>query len=327
MNPRAFLRVGTRASALARWQTGHVCSALRAAGLTTEIIEIHTTGDLTPDVPIASLGDPAAFTRQLDEALLHGRIDLAVHSLKDLPTELPVGIVLAAVSSREDPRDALVSRDGRGLAELPQQGRVATSSSRRRAQIQRARPDLQIVEARGNVDTRVARLDQSPELCGTILAVAGLTRLGLAGRINERLSLTLMLPAPGQAALALTTREDDPEARAATQAVHDEEIALCVGAERAVLRHCGGGCEAPLAAYAEVIAVGPPTARKTPRVIRLRARILSLDGRMMVEDHVIEPVDHPDQAERLGRTLAERLLSAGGAELLREAGPSTRGAG
>lgn len=313
------LRVGTRGSALARWQTGRVCQALEAGGFSTETVEIRTTGDLAPEVPIARLADPMLFTRQLDEAMLEGRIDLAVHSLKDLPTLLPPGIVIAAVSAREDARDALVTKDGRGWADLAPGSVIATSSLRRRAQIRRARPDLEVVETRGNVDTRLTKLDRNPDLSATMLAVAGLVRLGLAHRISERLSLTLMLPAPGQAALAVTARENDTAAiEAARAAVHNESAALAVAAERALLNHLEGGCEVPVGAYAELIDPASLGQRPGPGVIRLRARVVSLDGRQTVEGHQAEPVDRVEQAEAMGRALAARLLTDGAGKLLEE---------
>jgi hydroxymethylbilane synthase len=313
------LKVGTRGSALARWQTGRVCQALEAGGVTTETIEIRTTGDLQPEVPIARLADPAMFTRQLDDAMLEGRIDLAVHSLKDLPTGLPTGIVLAAVSAREDARDALVTRDGRGWADLPAGSVIATSSLRRQAQIRRARPDLNVVETRGNVDTRLSKLDRNPELAATILAVAGLVRLGLAHRISERLPITMMLPAPGQAALAVTARAHDTVAiEAARRAVHNENAALAVAAERALLNHLEGGCEVPVGAYAELIDPVSLGDRAGPRVVRLRARVVSVDGRQAVEGHQAEPVDRMEQAEALGRALATQLLTEGASKLLEE---------
>ncbi|MFN8650869.1 MAG: hydroxymethylbilane synthase [Gemmatimonadales bacterium] len=313
------LRVGTRGSALARWQTGRVCQALEAGGVATDTIEIHTSGDLAPEVPIARLNDPALFTRQLDEAMLDRRIDLAVHSLKDLPTALPAGIVLAAVSAREDARDALVTRDGRGWSELAPGSVIATSSLRRRAQIRRARPDLEVVETRGNVDTRLAKLDRNPDLAATMLAVAGLVRLGLGHRISERLPITLMLPAPGQAALAITAREGDTAAiEAAQRAVHNENAALAVAAERALLSQLEGGCEVPVGAFAEVIDPASLGQRPGPRVIRLRARVVSLDGRQSVEGHLAEPVGKLEQAEALGRALALRLVADGAGRILEE---------
>lgn len=313
------LRIGTRSSALARWQTSRVCQALNDAGVRTETTEIRTTGDLAPETPIARLSDPSLFTRQLDEAMLEGRIDLAVHSLKDLPTVLPSGIVIAAVSAREDARDALVTRDGRGWAELATGSVIATSSLRRTAQIRRARPDLEVVEIRGNVDTRLAKLDRNLDLAATILAAAGLVRLGLAHRISERLSVNLMLPAPGQAALAVTARENDASAmHAARTAVHDESAALAVSAERALLNQLEGGCEVPVGAYAELIDSVSSGSRGGGRLLHLRARVVSLDGRQSVEDQQTEEVGSMTQAEALGRGLAERLLANGAAKLLEE---------
>ena len=181
------LRVGTRGSALALWQTEQVRTRLADSGIATERLEIRTTGDLVPQVPLSQIGSRALFTRQIDDAMLEGRIDLAVHSLKDLPTTLPEGIVLAAVAEREDPRDALVGRGPLRWDELPHGAILATSSLRRRAQLLSRRPDLSVVEIRGNVDTRLAKLDRQPEWSGILLAAAGLVRLGLGGRIGERL--------------------------------------------------------------------------------------------------------------------------------------------
>ncbi len=314
MMPRT-LRVGTRGSALARWQTDRVCEALQARDVVTEIVEIKTTGDLSPEIAIATLADPALFTRQLDEAMLEGRIDLAVHSLKDLPTTLPAGICLAAVGSREDVRDALITRDGQGFAALPPGARIATSSLRRGAQLRRVRPDLDIVEIRGNVDTRLAKLDGAGDLHATMLAVAGLVRLGLSHRITERLPLTLMLPAPGQAALAITARGEDSEARAAAEAaLHRADVAWCVSAERALLHHLEGGCEVPVAAYAEV--TDPAAGR-----VQLRACVVSLDGKQAVEGHVETAVSSVTEAEALGRMLADRLIGQGAARILEELRP------
>lgn len=310
------LRVGTRGSKLALWQTTRVCEALQAAGYLTELIEIKTSGDLSPDRTIAELADPALFTRQLDEAMDEGRIDLAVHSLKDLPTVLPPGIVIAAVGRREDVRDALVTRDGSGFAALPPNARVATSSLRRGAQLRRARPDLQIVEVRGNVDTRLAKLDRDPELSATMLAVAGLVRLGLGDRISERLPFSLMLPAPGQAALSITAREHDVVARAAAmQAIHAEDVACCVTAERALLHHLEGGCEVPVAALAEM----------SGQSMRLRARVVSLDGTRVVEGESTETIASTDAAADVGRRLAEVLIAQGAGRILEELRPSALG--
>lgn len=303
------LRIGTRASALATWQTGRVAAAIQASGGATETIEIHTSGDLSPEVPLAQLNDPALFTRQLDEAMAEGRIDLAVHSLKDLPTEFPSGIVLCAVSAREDARDALITREGSGFAALPFGARVATSSVRRRAQLLRARPDLEVVETRGNVDTRLAKLDRDPRLHATMLATAGLVRLGLAKRIAERMPFSVMLPAPGQAALAVTAREEDRAAIAmALAAVHDAATAMAVGAERGVLQGLGGGCDVPVGAFAEWS--GPS--------LRLRGRVVSLDGRTTVESERVGTVTSEAEAETLGHELAQWLILNGARPILEE---------
>jgi hydroxymethylbilane synthase len=230
------LRIGTRASALALWQTEHVRARLHVAGITTDRLEIRTTGDMVQHVPLAKIGSRALFTRQIDDAMVEGRIDLAVHSLKDLPTTLPEGIALVAVGEREDPRDALVGRDPATWNALPQGAVLATSSLRRRAQALHLRPDLQIRDIRGNVDTRLAKLDAASGWAAILLATAGLVRLGLGGRIGERLPPEIMLPAPGQGALAVTARAGDARAAEAARAVHHEPTALAVTAERAFLR-------------------------------------------------------------------------------------------
>ena len=209
----APLRVGTRSSALALWQTERVRTLLAEAGHPTDRIEIKTTGDLTPDIPLSQIGSRALFTKQIDDALLERRIDLAVHSLKDLPTVLPDGITVAAVSAREDPRDALVGRGSIRWVDLPPGAIIATSSLRRRAQLLSARRDLHIADIRGNVDTRLAKLDARQDWNAIVLAAAGLIRLGFADRIGERLSPDVMLPAPGQGALAVTTRTGDAAIR------------------------------------------------------------------------------------------------------------------
>ena len=284
---------------------------LAAAGHPTERIEIKTTGDLTPDVPLSRIGSRALFTKQIDDALLEHRIDLAVHSLKDLPTELPDGIMVAAVSTREDPRDALVSRGPLRWADLPRGAVIATSSLRRRAQLLNARRDLRIVDIRGNVDTRLAKLDAQYDWTAIVLAAAGLIRLGFAGRIGERLSPEIMLPAPGQGALAVTTRTDDATIQGLIrEAVHDPETAVPVAAERAFLRRLEGGCQVPVAAYARRESGGP--------MLRLDGRVIALSGESMVEGMEEAVVRNEVQAAELGRKLAERLLEGGAAAILSE---------
>ena len=306
------LRIGTRGSALALWQTERVRALLEGAGHETTRVEIRTTGDLIPDIPLSQIGSRALFTKQIDDALLERRIDLAVHSLKDLPTELPKGIDLAAVSVREDPRDALVGHAKLAWDEVPRGAIIATSSLRRRAQLLSARPDLRMVDLRGNVDTRLAKLDAHPDWTAVVLATAGLVRLGLGHRIGERLAPQVMLPAPGQGALAVTVRTGDTDvARSVRQAVHDGEVALQVAAERAFLRRLEGGCQVPVAAHAT------PGARGTT-TLRLHGRVISLGGETAAEGVEEGAAPDEDAAEQLGTALAERLLLNGAARILSE---------
>jgi hydroxymethylbilane synthase len=306
----APLRVGTRGSALALWQTEQVRARLTAAGRASERLEIRTTGDLVQQVPLSRIGSRAIFTRQIDDALLEGRIDLAVHSLKDLPTTLPDGLVLAAVAERDDPRDALIGRGPLAWHDLPRGATLATSSLRRRAQLLHVRPDLTVVDIRGNVDTRLAKLDRNAEWTGILLAAAGLVRLGLEGRIGERLAPEVMLPAPGQGALAVTARAGDEQAIAAARsAVHHQPTAVAVAAERAFLRRVEGGCQVPVGALA-----GPVPAE--PGALELRARVVSLGGERAVDGVERGTAGDEPSAELLGVRLADRLLAEGGAEIL-----------
>lgn len=313
MSARAALRVGTRGSALALWQTKRIRELLAAAGFPTERVEIRTTGDVVQDVPLARIGSAALFTRQIDEAMLAGRIDLAVHSLKDLPTELPEGIAIAAIGEREDSSDALVGRGPLRWSEVPRGAAVATSSLRRKAQLLHARPDLRLLDVRGNVDTRLAKLEGNREWSAILLATAGLLRLGLGHRIGERLPPEVMLPAPGQGALAVTARADDGEAiTAARAAVHHEASAIAVSAERAFLRRLEGGCQVPVAARATLESVGGKT------TLWLHGRVLSLGGDRIAEGKVSGPARTLLEVERLGSSLAERLLDEGAAGILAE---------
>ena len=301
------LRLGTRPSRLALRQAEWVRRELLARNHPAELVEILTTGDEVPDIPLSQLEGRDVFTRQIDQALLEGRVDLAVHSLKDLPTALPEGIRIAAVTSREDPRDALIGRGPLEWDAIPEGAVVATCSLRRRAQLLRARPDLSVTDIRGNIETRLAKLDHNPEWCATILAVAGLARLGLTERIGERLEPERMLPAPGQGALAVTVRADDRRtARMAYESVHHAETSLCVTAERALLHHLESGCDAPVAALA---------ASRGPHQLELAGRVLSLDGQECIETSLVTSASSEPEAAGLGVALAERLLAMG-AELL-----------
>ncbi len=311
---RAPLRIGTRGSSLAVWQTERVSTRLTMAGFRTERVEIKTTGDLAPDTPLSRIGSRALFTKQIDDALLEGRIDLAVHSLKDLPTQLPEGLVIAAVGEREDPRDALVGRGRLSWAELPSGSRIGTSSLRRRAQLLLHRPDLQIVDLRGNIDTRVAKLDAHAEWTGMVVAAAGLIRLGLEQRIGERLPVELMLPAPGQGALGVTVRADDDAVAAAVRsAFHDSATAPLVAAERSFLNALEGGCQVPVAALADW------NGRPARPLLQLHGRVVSPGGGAMVEGHELGSVKTEEDAVALGAALASRLLKEGAGAILAEA--------
>jgi hydroxymethylbilane synthase len=275
-------------------------------------VAIRTTGDLAQDVPLSRIGARAVFTKQIDDAMLEGRIDLAVHSLKDLPTELPEGICLGAIGQRDDPWDALVGRGPVRWEDLPHGATIATSSLRRRAQLLRARPDLHVCDIRGNVDTRLSKLDARLDWAATVLAAAGLVRLGLAHRIGERLQSTVMLPAPGQGALAVTVRTGDSRTLAAARTVHHGATARAVRAERAFLRRLEGGCQVPVAAYADM-------SQGDMGRLRLHGRIVSLEGERSVEGEDFGDLRDDSDADLIGTRLAERLLGEGAAGILREA--------
>jgi len=302
--PLRTLRVGTRTSALALRQTDLVVELLRAAGpnLEVEVVHVVTRGDRTQasNVPLPEIGAKGLFTAELEQGLRAGSIDLAVHSLKDLPTEEPAGVTIGAVCLREDPRDALVTRGGATLASLRSGAIVGTSSVRRAAQLLAARPDLRVVPVRGNVDTRVRKV-RDGELDAAVLALAGLRRLGLDGEVGEVLPLELMLPAPGQGALAVQCRADERRTLEALAAIDDAGARAAVTAERAFLRDVDGGCSAPVGAYAEVV---------RPGIVRLRIVVSSPDGRDVVrEEGEGEPVE-------IGRALAARALAAGAGRVL-----------
>lgn len=310
----AALTLGTRGSDLALWQARHVQQRLEAAGHVVRLEIVTTTGDRILDTPLSRIGEKALFTKELDVALLEGRIDLAVHSLKDLPTRLPEGIVLAAVSAREAPWDAFVAHPSfvGGLGDLPEGATVATSSLRREAQLRAWRPDLRVVSVRGNVDTRLRKLEEST-WHGMVLAVAGLVRLGLAGRIREVFAPARMLPAVGQGALGIVCAAARPDVAAALgAALHDAATAAATTAERAFLRRLEGGCQVPIGAHA-CLEEGH---------LALDGLVAALDGHAVVRG---QERGAPGEAEALGTALAERLLAEGAQPLLDAA--RARGAG
>ncbi len=300
------LRIGTRASALAMWQARHLESRLRAlpGGPPAELVPITTTGDVRTDVPLWAVRGRAFFTKELDRALLEERIDVAVHSLKDLPTALEPGLALAAVLEREDPRDALVSRTGAPLAQLPPGARVGTSSLRRRAFLSRARPDLTLLELRGNVPTRLERLDRG-DYDAIVLAAAGLKRLALQPRITQLLPPDTFPPAVSQGAIGLCTREDDRYSRDWLEPLEDRPTRLATTAERALLERIEGGCQVPLGALATTQGAA----------IRLHAAVCALDGSQLLAASG-ETAATAAGAAALGRRLAAELIAQGAAGLI-----------
>ena len=298
------LRIGSRGSQLALWQARRVAARLADLGVETEIEIIRTTGDKVTDVPLARVGSKGLFTKEIEEALLDGRIDLAVHSLKDLPVELPAGLALAAVPERESPFDAVV---GNRLDELPAGARVGTSSLRRAAQLRRLRPDLVIEDIRGNLDTRLRKLDEGL-YDAILLASAGLIRLGLEARIAERLGADRMCPAVGQGALAVETRAAPDRAFAICARLDNPVARAAVEAERALLAALGGGCQVPLGACAEWAGA------------RLRLRAVVADpatGEIFAT--VLE--GSPDAPQQLGRDAAQALLAAGARRVIAAVNP------
>lgn len=305
------LIIGTRSSPLALWQAEFVKAELlhRFPQLAISLRHIKTTGDKILDSPLSKIGDKGLFTREIEHALLRGEIDLAVHSLKDLPTQTPDGLVISAITTREDTRDVLISKNGETLDTLRSNARIATGSLRRRAQLLAHRPDLQIVEMRGNLNTRFKKFNDDGTLDAMILAFAGVHRLGFDARISEIITHDKMLPAVGQGALGIETRVDDSQTNALIGTLNDFSTALCTKAERALLRRLEGGCQIPIGAFASL----------ENQTLSLSAFIGSLDGARSVRKSLSrQAVVSIDDAEETGKTLAEELLHAGGKDILQE---------
>ncbi|HSJ07443.1 MAG TPA: hydroxymethylbilane synthase [Longimicrobiales bacterium] len=302
------LRLGSRGSTLALWQANHVQARLRSLhpGLDVEIDVLHTTGDLITDVPLAMIGDKGLFTKEVDGAVLDGRVDLAVHSFKDVPTRLPDGLVLAAVMEREDPRDAFLPAPGRtaALGELPAGARVGTSSLRRRAILLSQRPDIVVEDLRGNLDTRLRKLDEG-RYDGIILALAGLRRFGREDAVGETLDPPFWLPAAGQGALAIVTRDGDTETLERVRALDHPATRAATAAERAFLAHLEGGCQIPIGALADA----------RGDTLRLQGLVASLDGATIIRG---EHAGGADGAVAVGEHLARRLVDDGADAVLRE---------
>lgn len=305
--PQRTLRIGTRRSRLALWQTQHVAGLLEAAWneLSCDTIPFVTQGDQTLDRPLPDIGGKGLFTAELEQALLAGEIDLAVHSLKDLPIQNATGVTLGAITARADVRDALVCTDSMWtLATLPHGAAVGTSSLRRRAQLLAVRPDLEIRSIRGNVETRIRKV-RAGEYQATLLAAAGLQRLSLQGEASEWLPLDVLLPAPGQAALAVQCRAGDEATLACLAAIDNATTREEVGAERAFLAGLGGGCSAPVAAYAQCV--------RGDRDIhyRLRGLVADVDGR-----RILRLEDEGPDGHALGLRLAQQAMTQGAQEML-----------
>ena len=298
------IRLGTRASALAQWQANWVAGQLEQLGLKVEMVPITTSGDRFQQGPIESMGGQGVFTKEIQRALLDNRADLAVHSLKDLPTDEVDGLCLAAVPERASVADTLVSRKWKSLNDLPQGAVIGTGSLRRRAQLLHVRPDLKMEDIRGNVETRIKKLDEGP-FDAVVLAEAGLRRLGLAENIAEVLPASIMLPAIGQGALGLETRRDDRTTRDVLEKLNHPATHAAVLAERALLATLEGGCLAPIAAWGRV-----DGGRLT-----LTGRVISPDGSKQLE-HTLD--DDPGQAEELGRRVGDVLAGQGAADLIRQ---------
>ena len=298
--------VGSRDSVLAMWQTKFVVEQLMAVTdqYEFEIVSLKTKGDKILDVSLAKIGDKGLFTKELEVGLLQGEIDFAVHSMKDMPTVLPEGLQISSLLKRHNPADVLISEKYDSFAALPQGAKVGTSSLRRKAQLLHARPDLDIHDVRGNLQTRMRKMREE-NFDGIILAAAGVERLDWHDQITEELSYDICLPAVSQGVIGVETRTDDPEIIALVQLVNNAQTASCVAAERALLKSLEGGCQIPIGAYAQL----------EGDTVVLQGLVGSLDGKTIIRDEISGPVA---QSEQLGRQLAQRLSEQGGQAILEE---------
>lgn len=305
MPAKRRLVLGSRGSRLALWQANLVKKLLEDeyGDLSVTIKVIRTAGDKARKTPLTEIGGKSLFIKEIEEKLLDKKINLGVHSMKDLPVILPKGLMIASILKREDPRDVFISKKYDSLLHLPKRARIGTGSLRRQAQLKNFRPDLEIVPLRGNVETRLRKLT-SEGLSAVVLAAAGLTRLGLAGKITEYLPTTLMLPAAGQGAIGIEIREEDEETRRLIDFMNDIETVHCVQAERAFLKAIEGDCRAPIAAYAEI----------DGQTLKITAVVASADGRELIRDRLEGNIR---DAVSLGEQLAKVLFGHGAREILR----------
>ncbi len=303
---RKDIRIGTRASALALWQAEWVKSELekKYPGMTVSLTKIKTTGDKILDVPLAQVGGKGLFVKEIEEAMLANEIDIAVHSMKDVPTMFPDGLHLSCITKREDARDALLTRNNIKFKDLPQGATVGTSSLRRQTQLMNVRPDFKIEQLRGNVDTRLRKLKEG-QFDAIILAAAGVRRLGLAENVSEYLDPSISLPAIGQGALGIECRVDDRELNDLIAFFNHQDTRTCVTGERALLRRLEGGCQVPIACYGQMV----------NGKLLLIGLVGSVDGKRIIKDTI---EGEAGKAEKLGVTLAEKLLKQGADVILRE---------
>jgi hydroxymethylbilane synthase len=298
------VKIGTRGSRLALWQANWVKSALmqQHPEISVDIEIIKTTGDKILDVPLAKVGGKGLFVKEIEEALRDGRVDLAVHSMKDMPADVPEGLRIGAVPAREIPNDILISRSGNGLCDLPQGARIGTSSLRRAAQVLAIKPNFTIIPLRGNLDTRIKKLD-SDRLDAIVLAAAGVKRLNLADKITQYLDVKLMIPAVGQGALCIEIRDNDPEIASLVSCLDHFETNRVVTAERAFLKKLEGGCQVPVAAHGEI----------QNEKLNITGMVAELDGSAVIKHQVSGPVS---ESERIGAELAQNLIDRGAGEIL-----------
>ncbi|MFC1830070.1 hydroxymethylbilane synthase [Thermodesulfobacteriota bacterium] len=300
------IKIGTRGSKLALWQANWVKSSLETARptLVVELVPIKTKGDKILDVPLAKVGGKGLFVKEIEDALIKGEIDIAVHSMKDMPSEIPAGLSIGAICKREIPNDVLISKNGHPFKTLKPGAVIGTSSLRRAAQLRHVRPDIVILPLRGNLDTRIRKLD-TENMDAIVLAAAGVKRLDLEERITEYLDENVMLPAVGQGALCIEIREGDPEIEPIVAALNHHDSRAVVSGERAFLHRLEGGCQVPIAAHGKIL----------DKNFVLSGLVATIDGTTLIKDTLSGPVE---SAESIGVNLAERLLSMGAKEILED---------
>jgi hydroxymethylbilane synthase len=300
------LKIGTRGSQLALFQANWVKDRLVQAhpDLNVSLVKIKTTGDKIQDAPLAKIGGKGLFVKEIEEALLQKRIDLAVHSIKDVPTEFPEGLHLSVITKREDARDVLISKDGKPLKDLPKGAKIGTSSLRRQAQLLHFRSDFELIPLRGNLDTRLKKL-RTMNLDAIVLALAGVKRLGLDEKITEIIPPEVSLPAIGQGALGIETRMADQEVESQIRFLNDRDSSIAISAERAFLKKLEGGCQVPIAAFARIVGT----------TLQIDGMVGTIDGKRLIRHPVEGPIE---KAESLGVELAEILLGEGAKEILDE---------